>query len=403
MIIGSNLHNFGQFIYHFLAGRFLGKVYYGELASIISLFGIISIIQMTIGLTLVKFIAAEKNTKSVNNLIRWADWWSILGGIALGFLLLIFSPFLVSFLKLSQPTIAYLLAPAILFTIMLNTERSVLQGIMSFSRYAISMIVEVCGKLAFTGIFVVWLGYKAFGAMAALVFGVAFSFLITRRYLSSYLTGPKKDMPDIRPLFKYAVPVLVQGLALTSMYSTDLLLVKHFFSSSDAGIYASLAVLGRVAYFGSSPVANAMFPLIAKNHSHGRSYHHIFFLSVLITIGISSAVVVFYSLFPAMIIAPLFGKDFIEGTPYLWLFGLFMSLLALSTLFMQFYLSIGETKVVVLFVVAAVLQAVLIWFIHPDILTVIKLSIFTVTLLIISLAVYFPYHHRWQRKNCSLS
>jgi len=52
MIVGSNIYNFVNFIYHFLAGRLLGKVYYGDLAAVISLLGIIAIVQLSLGLTL---------------------------------------------------------------------------------------------------------------------------------------------------------------------------------------------------------------------------------------------------------------------------------------------------------------------------------------------------------------
>src|SRR3989344_3115162 len=82
MVLGSNLFNLGQFIYHFIAGRYLGKAHYGDLAVIISVLGFISIIQLSVGLTIVKFIAAAKSEKEVSNLAKWFIRWAfLLGGI----------------------------------------------------------------------------------------------------------------------------------------------------------------------------------------------------------------------------------------------------------------------------------------------------------------------------------
>ena len=60
MVVGSNLFNFGQFIYHFLAGRMLGKVYYGDVAAIIAILALVGIVQLSLNLAVVKFVAVEK-------------------------------------------------------------------------------------------------------------------------------------------------------------------------------------------------------------------------------------------------------------------------------------------------------------------------------------------------------
>ena len=58
-------------------------------------------------------------------------------------------------------------------------------------------------------------------------------------------------------------------------------------------------------------------------------------------------------------------------------------------LFTQFLLSIGKTKIIILFALAALLQIGLILLFHGSLLTVIQMSIISASLLDIALLVYF--------------
>lgn len=393
MIIGSNFHNFGQLIFHFLMGRLLGKVQYGDLASVVSILGLIAIVQISLGLTIVKFISSKKQKSAVSNFIKWVQLWGIWLGVFTGVLAFLLSSPINKFLNITRPDIIYLLGPLLFLFILLNVYRSVLQGLLSFGKYAVSLLVEVGIKILLA-IVLILLGYKLFGAMVAIVVGAFGALILTRLFLSDHFKGGRGKMPNPSPLIRYSLPTFVQGLALTSMYSTDLILVKHFFSPEEAGIYASLAILGRIVFFGVSPVANVMFPLVARRHSHGEPYHQIFYLSILVILAVASPVILLYVFAPWIPMGMLYGSEFLPGAPLLWWFGLFMGLLALAMLFVQFYLSIGKTKIVSLFVLTALLQTVLIWLIHPSLLAVIQVSIISVALLLLGFIIYFPYHHK---------
>ncbi|MBI4058824.1 oligosaccharide flippase family protein [Candidatus Microgenomates bacterium] len=393
MLIGTNLYNASQFLYHSLTGRFLGKAYYGDLAALISILGLISIVQLSFGLTIIKFIASQKDKRKLANLIKWISLWSIVGGISLGLITLIIAPFISKFLNLQQIYGVYVLVPTVAITIIVTAYRSILQGILEFKKYVISFISEAAAKIILLILFIA-LGLTVFKGILAIFLSIIFGLLVARLFLGEYLKGKRGEKPEVAPIVRYSMPVLIQGLALTSMYSTDLMLVKHFFTPEQAGLYASLIILGRIVFFGASPITNVMFPLIVKRHSDGEPYHNILYLSTVLVGLVSLSIVSLYLFLPSLPINILYGQGYLEGAPLLWLFGLFMSLLGLSVLFIQFYLSIGKTKVVWLFVLAALLQAVLIWFLHGSIETVVKNSIITSALLLFSLLVYFPYHHK---------
>lgn len=389
MVIGSNIYNAGQFIYHIVAGRILGPAFYGDLAALINILGIFGLVQISIGLTIVKFISSEKQPEKAKGLTQWAIIWSSGFGISVAVLLVVFAPFISSFLQLTQPAAIYLLAPVIFLYATTTITRSVLQGLLRFGWFVGSLLSEVSIKLILMIPFV-FAGYAVIGALGALLIGVFGSLFIGLYPLRDYLKG-WGIKPETSPLIKYSIPAFFQGIALTSMYTIDLFLVKHYFTPESAGLYAALAKLGSIVFFGASPITHVMFPLVARKHSHGEAYHKIFYLSLFLIGGIVSLVILNYILFPLIFLSTL-GQNFLEGAPILWWFGVFMGLLAIAMLFIQFYLSIGKVFVVWLFLAAAFLQALLIVLFHASLVMVIQMSIVAAALLVLSLLIYFPYH-----------
>ncbi len=401
MFVGSNFYNAGQFVFHFLSARMLqgqygeelGKAYYGDVASMISFWSLMSIVQLAFSLTLVRFVASEKNENSVKNFISWVNYWVTIFSVVLGAGIFIFSPIIGRFLNLTHPNAFFLMGPLLLLSLILNSNRSVLQGLTKFKDNVLSLSVETVCKLLFLLLFI-YLGYEVFGVIGSLLIAELVAFLFTRHLIKDYLLKKREQMPKIKPLLKYTIPVFIQGLALTSMYSIDLLLVKHFLSAQDAGVYAALSVLGRIVFFGTSPVTQVMFPLIARRHSHGEKYHHVFYLSLLLVLLAGGVISLMFYLLPELPLRTLYGNTYLSGASNLWVYGIFMSLLSLCTLLIQFYLSVGKTRVVWLFAGAALLQGILIWVNHQTILHVIQVSLISVSLLLVSLLVYYPYHDR---------
>jgi len=391
MVAGSNLYNIGQFAYHSITGRLLGKAVYGDFASVISLLGLVGIIQLALSLTVVRFIARERNQKEVNNLVKWMDYWSIRIGILLASVIVLASSQIAAFLKISDTRAVILLAPIVFFFFATFTLRSALQGMLEFTKYVYVLLVEQGFKLVISALLILW-GLALFGATAGLLLGVVASFFLARYYLRRQLRAKKGKMPNLGPIIAFSLPVFVQGLALTAMYTTDLLLVKHFFNPAAAGVYASLTVLGRVVFFGVSPITQVMFPIVTKRHTDGEPYKKVLYASLLLVLAFSVAVTVFYLLVPEIPILVLYGEGFLEGATLLPWFGLFMGLLGLSNMMTQFYLSVGKPKVISWFVLAAAAQAVLIILFHTSLLQVVQVSIASAGLLLVGLFVYFPYH-----------
>lgn len=389
MIVGSNLISGLNYIYHFLMGRLLGPASYGELASLFSLIGLLGIITLSLGLVVVKYVSAATTREEVSSLVTWINKNIFIFSAIFFSIILLNAPGIANFLNITDTYLVYLIAVVILFGFPASFNRAILQGLMKFKEIIFNGFIENLIKLIL-GITLVYFGFSVGGAVAALVLstliGCGISYYLIKDYLGKIIIKP-----NIKPILKYSIPVIVQSAAITSIYSTDVVLVKHFLSAYDSGLYAALSNLGKIIFFAAGPVSSVMFPIVSSRQAKGHKYEKIFIYSFLITLALSLTILVIYWIAPDLAILLLFGSLYLEAASLLLPFGIFMTLFTLSSLIINFYLSLGHTKIVVFPVIAALAQISGIWFYHSDIEIIIKISIMVTTLLLMALLVYIKY------------
>ena len=108
------------------------------------------------------------------------------------------------------------------------------------------------------------------------------------------------------------------------------MLVKHFFPPADAGLYAAVAMVGRVIFAFSQAVVNSMFPLVAGTADEERKDGKVIATSLLLVLAIGGSIALGLRIAPASLWTAFFGHSFgIVGSynlPYL------LSLYAVTTL-----------------------------------------------------------------------
>lgn len=393
MVIGSNSVNALNYLYHLVVGRMLGPSIYGELAALISVIGLLSIVPGAFGIVITKYISGAKSEAEVINLASWLKASVFRSSVILFVLILAMSPFATNFLHIDSVSYLILIAVSFLFSLSSSINRSILQGLLNFRDFVITILVENFSKLLLSILFI-YFGFQLFGAMFALVISAVVGWFLTNIYLKKYFTAHFSTPHNIKSVFKFTPPVIIQSIAVTSLYSSDIILVKHFFPAHDVGIYAALSTLGKIIFFGSGPIAAVMFPLVSSRNSKGQKYVKIFLFSLIATLALAAFVLGIYWLLPAFAIKLLYGSSYIEASGLLIWFGFFMTLFTLSSLLINFNISLGKTKVVIFPVIAAFLQIIGIWFYHPSLFAIILLSNIIVALLLLFLLIYSVYSQR---------
>jgi O-antigen/teichoic acid export membrane protein len=224
-----------------------------------------------------------------------------------------------------------------------------------------------------------------FGLLLSIITGCLISFIFLRKYLSIKLSANI----DKKGVVVFTIPVLIQTISMTSLMSIDLILVKHFFSSFDAGVYAAVSTMGKIILFASAPVATVMFPVITKKYSLGENFSKIFFLSLCATLAVVMGVIFLYYLFPYFAMGMLYGDKYFSGITLLVPYALYTGLLSLVGLYTNLYMSINHNKIMVLPLLAAIMQFLAINLLHNSIQEVIWVSVGVAALLFILLSVYF--------------
>jgi len=402
MIIGSNLVNFLNYLYHLIIGRMLGPSDYGELAAIISLIGLLGIIPAPLGTSIIKYISSAKNNTESANMISWLKIKYFQGSFIFFVIVLVISPVMSSFLKIHNISYFILIAVSFLFSLQSGLNRSILQGLLKFKEMVITVLAENSTKLILS-IGFVYLGFKVGGAIFALVVAALLGWYVTKQYLRHSKTRKPNFTPDIKSMLMFTIPVFIQNFATTSLYSSDVILVKHFFSSHDAGIYAALSTLGKIIFFAAGPIGAVMFPLVSKRSAKGENYKRVFMFSLAATVFLSGAILLVYLLFPSLAIQLLYGSLFLEASGLLLWFGIFMAFFTLASLIINYTLSLGRTRVVIFPAIAAVFQVVLIWFFHDSLFSVVLISILVSALLLVALLIYSIYSNNGHKVNFSHS
>lgn len=395
MVFGSNSVNFLNYLYHLVIGRMLGPSSYGELAALISLIGLLGIIPASLSLAITKFVSSAKNEAQVNNLISWLKAKILQASLLFFTAVLVLSPALSSFLNIHKTFYFVLIAVSFLFTLQSGLNRSILQGLLKFKEMVVSVLAENSAKLSLS-VLLVYLGLNVGGAMFALVTAALLGWYITNFYLRYHTINNPGLSPDIKLMLMFTFPILIQSVATTSLYSSDVILVKHFFSSHDAGIYASLSTLGKIIFFGAGPIGAVMFPLVSQRKARGQGYRKIFILSFLGTGLLAAGALLIYWLIPEYAIRLLYGAAYLEAANLLVWFGIFISFFTLSSLLIGYNLSLGKTFVVVLPLVAAAIQVIMIWFFHQSLFMVVLISTLVTALLLVALLIYSSTLSRWK-------
>ena len=166
-------------------------------------------------------------------------------------------------------------------------------------------------------------------------------------------------------------------------------MAKKFLPAIDAGFYAALSTLGKIIFFGISPIIMVMFPITSEKHANGGDYKKVFRLSLLLITIFCLGLSLVYLFFPELMVLALYGKGYLSVIPYLKYFALIFSFFALSSLFLNYFISIKKTKAVAFCLIAAIIQILAICIFHKSLMQLTIISLVVMFLLFISLLGYY--------------
>jgi O-antigen/teichoic acid export membrane protein len=189
------------------------------------------------------------------------------------------------------------------------------------------------------------------GALGALVLATVVGLVMS-------LGGTGRGQGRTRPVRLDVRPALVALAAFASLTNLDLLVAKITLEPTEAGLYASAALLGKIALYGPSALALMLLPKVAARLESGLSVRSPALLTMAATLVTGGAVVLAIVLAPSSLVVGVFGEAYAGAYALAAPLAGVMTLLALVYVHIMVTLARGDRRLIGIVALAAVAQAV---------------------------------------------
>lgn len=307
MLVGSVFVSLANLGYNVSVAHLLGPGDFSHAAASVTLLMLASCINLAYQLVSAKFIARNQQAGGRAAVYRklMREAWGMGAGLCI--LLLLLAEPISQYLRLPSRRMIEVLAFGMLFYIPLGVRRGGMQGTCQFARLSINLTAEALVKLiAAAGLILV--GAGVMGAVGSISLSVFVAYLLPAG--DSDLRG--ESGPGQVASFGEGIQAIVFFIGQVIINNIDILMVKHYFDARDAGLYAAIALVGRLLYFATWSVTSAMFPVSAGELAEHESRKTIIVPLAFVT-GLSITFILFLAAFPELVVGTLFGGGFHHG------------------------------------------------------------------------------------------
>lgn len=310
MLLSSVFVGGMNLIYNFAVAHKLGADKFGHASVTYTLLMLLSSVTLSFQLLCSKFAArssSETERLAIYRLLHRRAW---VGGATVGLALALGSPVISSYLNLPTTLYIRILAIGIVFYIPLGVRRGLMQGTYEFRPLALNFALEVIIKLVGAAV-LLSAGYGVEGVVGAMSASllVAYFVAIPRHRKPAANSAPAV----LNAGFDESVQALTFFIGQVIINNLDIVLVKHFFDSTQAGIYAAIALIGRVVYMLSWSVVSSMFPFSAGVRSNEESRRTVLSTALVLVMLIATAFTLGAWLAPPGLWHALLGAGFPAG------------------------------------------------------------------------------------------
>jgi O-antigen/teichoic acid export membrane protein len=258
---------------------------------------------------------------------------------------------------------------------------------------AFSFLVTGQAAVKLLGALALGLLYGPLGIVIGISLGGALVYVVAWRMLRRKLSI-RPSLPWLRPAAGYLAIILPSTLALGLLLSTDVLVVKHYFSTRQAGEYAAVAALGRAVFWGAIGVAGVLFPKVVFRESQGRSGLPIIGGSLgLVALG-GLAGLAFLSISSRWLLTAFAGGAYADAATYVPWYALGMTLLGGAAVLIATQQSRGKPTFLAVLLPLTLLEPALLTAFHHDLMQLIQVLDLAMALLLAGLAIQFVIQQR---------
>ncbi len=380
MVFGANtVANVLGYAFHFAISRKVGVEQYGVLAALNAAYMIGGVFATIAGTVVIKYAAefhAAGDRAHLSALVRFLCTFGVVAVAIVSVLGYVASPALAAYLKVSNVPAVTLCLAVIGISSAGTATRSVFTGLQNFWQFSISYVLESVFK-AGLGIGCVYAGYGVVGAFAGWTVACVISLAYTIVVLYAEFRGvaARAFAIDLRRLAITMAGVSAATILITSISYVDVIVVKHYADATTAGLYGALSLAGKILLFFVAFVPTILLPKASARALAGQHVTGVLMTALGVTLAFSGAGLVFYYFFPGFVITTLAGASFAPAAPYVFSYGIAMTLLAALNTVVAFKIGIHRFDFVVPLAACAVGELAGISFLHSSLSQIIEVLI----------------------------
>jgi O-antigen/teichoic acid export membrane protein len=387
--------NGGNYVYNLLLGRILGPAFYADAAILVTFLLVLSFVGMAFQVVTTKFVVGYTTAAAVV-FERLMYKTALLAGVGIGLVIVLSSGFLQGIFKTDSGLMFVVFGLAVPLYFLMSVKRGVFQGQGALIDLSKTYIFEMLARLLLTFAVILLLPDFSTSVLVAVGIGLSFIFGLLPFGFNKAFFGVRitEGLIDKTAIWRFFGLTAFYEMTQIIINNSDVLLVKHYFDGEAAGLYASLALIGRVVYFVAWMFVMLLLPKVLQLQKEGKNTKPILIKYVFYIVGLSISIIFATSLFPETVVYLMFGKAYLPIAFLLWKYALATSIFAIANIFAYYFLSISKYLPVVISGVLGLVQIVLIALFHQSLEQVVDMQIVAMAILLGCQLVFFFYEER---------
>lgn len=339
----ANLNNLLNYLNQLVLGRNLSAEDYGVFNAVNAIAAIIASAFMVLPFVVTRSVVRHAHQPPVQRaLVRKLSWLGLAVCAAVILILAAGAGGLARYLRLPEATPVFLLTLWVASALFVLLYTGVINGLMRYVTSTIQTFAQGLARFLLTLLFVMplALSYNAAilaGVMANLLAAAWMARTVRRALPAASPPEAAQLRAEMREMARFALPVTLHWVAIGFLTNIDVVMVKHFHSPEEAGIYSAAAITARIATFLPMVLLSVLFPEVTSKTRDNQSSLPVILVTLALTTCLSGAYALLVLLFPEFVVTSLFGAKYASSSGYLPVITTAMALLAvINVLFSAF-------------------------------------------------------------------
>ncbi len=370
-----------------IAARHLGPTRYGVLAAVVTMINVFLIAATALTRTVTAHVATSDDRPAAAWFLRRSTARAAFAGaVAMAAFGLAATP-VANLLRIS-PAWIWLAGASLIPALAGGVTTGILQGMRLFLTSGVVNLSASVLKLL-TLILLLDAGLGVVGASVATLVEVTVISIVGIAVLGRILAAVPARQPAHPIAERQRLASLPTALTVARLvfFNLDILVARHFLGPEAAGLFAALAVTGRIIAYGTGALPQVVYPYLVRYRKDPALTARYLVFCLLATLLIGGGAIAVLTIAPAGVVGLLFGSSFRAISPYVAWYGLAFLLYSLAYVILHYLLALESWWVWVYAVAGGIAEVAAMAVFHHGIgdLTAVEVVFFACLFLLTSL------------------